>query len=112
MNCSLFPGCTVAVTPNGTSTVISGQLAQDDEVGILVQRIVRFGRDRGFRVPVLSTVGRVPLGRHHRGQLHIRWNLEVDGHKLGGGKYLITLRGFDLHHNLIGTTRPATLVLR
>jgi hypothetical protein len=63
-------------------------------------------------VPVLRTVGRVPLGRHPRGRLHIRWNLEVDGHKLGQATYLITLRGFDRHHKLIGTTRPATLVLR
>jgi hypothetical protein len=112
VNCSLFPGCTVTVTPNGNSAIVSSQLAQDDEVGILVQRIVGFAREHGARVPVLRTVGRVPLGRRHRGHLHVRWNLAVDGHKLGKGKYLITLRGFDRHHALIGTTAPATLVLR
>jgi hypothetical protein len=112
VNPALFPGSTVTVTPQGSGAVISSQLAQNDDVGILVQRIVGFAREHGARVPVLRAVGRVPLGRHHRGQLHIRWNLAVDGHKLGKGKYLITLRGFDRHHALIGTTAPATLVLR
>jgi hypothetical protein len=59
---------------------------------------------------VLAAVGRVPLGLHHRGRLHIRWNLEVDGHKLGHGTYLVTLRALD-HQHVIGTTRPTTLVL-
>ena len=112
VNCALFPGCTVTVTPSGNDEVISSQLGQDDNVGILVQRIVRFARDHGSRVPVLRAVGRVPLGLHRHGRLHIRWNLTVNGHKLGRGKYLITLRGFDRHHNLIGTTRPTVLTLR
>jgi hypothetical protein len=60
----------------------------------------------------LATVGRVPLGRRHRGTLHIRWNLRVSGHRLGNGRYVITLRGFDRNHNLIGTTRSATLDIR
>jgi hypothetical protein len=112
VNPALFPGSTVTVTPQGSTAVISSQLAQNDDVGILVQRIVGFAREHGAHVPLLRTVGRVPLGPHPRGQLHIRWNLEVDGHKLGSGKYLITLRGFDRHHALIGTTQPTTLVLR
>jgi hypothetical protein len=109
VNCALFPGSTVTVAPNGDGAVISSQLAQDDQVGILVQRIAGFARDHGVRAPVLRPVGRVPLGLHHRGRLHIRWNLEVNGHKLGNGQYVITLRGFDRHHNLIGTTRSTTL---
>jgi len=108
VNCSPFPRCTVNVTPSGNGAVISSQLGQDDQVGILVQRIAR---DRGHRAPVLATVGRVPLGLHHRGRLHIRWNLEVNGHRLGKGTYRITLRALDRGHRVIGTTRPATLVL-
>jgi hypothetical protein len=62
--------------------VISSQLAQTDTVGILVQRLVSFARVHSKQVPLLKTVGKVPLGRRSRGQLKIDWNLKVDGHKL------------------------------
>ena len=91
--------------------MITSQLGQDDTVGILVQRIVRFTRIHGKRVPVLKTIGKVPLGKHHHGRVRIHWNLKVNGHKLHHGKYLITLRGFDKHHVLLGTTKPATLTI-
>ena len=106
ISCALFPGCTVSVTQTGNGAVISSQLGQDDTVGIPVQRIVRFTRIHGKRVPVLQTIGNVPLGHHRHGHLRIRWNLKVNGHRLGRGKYLITLRGFDQHHVLLGTTKP------
>jgi hypothetical protein len=113
VNPALFPGSTVTVTPSGNGAVISSQLGQDENVGILVQRIVRFAHDRrGSRVPVLAPVGRVPLGLHHRGQLRLRWNLEVDGHRLGKGTYQVTLRALDRHQHVVGTTRPATLAVR
>jgi hypothetical protein len=112
VSCALFPGCTVTVNANSDGAVISSQLAQTDTVGILVQRIVRFARVHGKRVPVLKTVGKVPLGRHHRGHLKIHWNLKVNGHKLHRGKYLITLRGFDRHHVLLGATKPVILRVR
>jgi hypothetical protein len=109
ISCALFPGCKVNVIQHGNAAVISSQLGQDDTVGILVQRIVRFTHVHGKRVPVLKAVGRVPLGKHH-GHVSIRWNLKVNGHKLKPGKYLIILRGFDRHHVLLGTTKPAILV--
>jgi hypothetical protein len=112
ISCSLFPGCAVNVTPSGNGATISSQLGQDDTVGILVQRILRFTRVHGTQVPVLKPVGRVPLGKHHRGHVHIHWNLEVNGHGLGRGKYLITLRGFDRRHILLGTTKPAVITIR
>ena len=106
ISCALFPGCTVSVTQTSNGAVISSQLGQDDTVGILVHRIVRFTRIHGKRVPVLQTIGNVPLGHHRHGHLRIRWNLKVNGHRLGRGKYLITLRGFDQHHVLLGGTKP------
>jgi hypothetical protein len=99
------------VTPNGNGAVIASQLAQDDTVGILVQRIVRFAHIHGKLVPVLRPIGRVPLGLHHRGRVRIHWNLQVNGKKLKPGKYLIVLRGFDRHHILLGTTTPVILVV-
>ncbi|HET6867876.1 MAG TPA: hypothetical protein VFH80_18325 [Solirubrobacteraceae bacterium] len=103
-NCSVQPGCTVTVTPTGNGAVIDGQISQPADVGILVQRLAH-----GHTAA--PTVGRVPLGRHHRGHLRIRWNLKVNGHKLGKGKYLITLRVLDRNHRVIGTSRPATLTI-
>ena len=72
---------------------------------------MRFTRIHRKRVPVLKLVGRVPLGKHHRGHVHIRWNLKVNGHRLGRGKYLITLRGFDKHKVLLGTTKPVIVTI-
>ena len=112
ISCALFRGCHVTVNQSGNSAVISSQLTQDDSVGILVQRVVRFTRVHGKRVPVLKLVGRVPLGPHHRGRLHIRWNLKVNGHRLSRGTYLIVLRGFDRHRILLGTTKPLFVKVR
>jgi hypothetical protein len=111
ISCALFPGCTVNVTQTGNGAVISSQLSQNDTVGILVQRIVRFTRIHGKQVPVLQTIGKVPLGTRRHGRLRIRWNLQVNNHRLGRGKYLITLRGFDRNHVLLGTTKPATFTV-
>jgi hypothetical protein len=112
ISCALFPGCTVHVAYHGKGAVITSRHGQAGTVGILVQRIVRFTHIHGKRVPVLKAVGRVPLGKQHRGHLSIRWNLKVNGHKLAPGKYLITLRGFDRHHVLVGTTRPVVFKVR
>lgn len=112
ISCALFPGCTVSVTPSGAGAVISSRLGQSDMIGILVQRIVGSRRVHGQKVLVLKKVGRVPLGKHHRGRVHIFWNLTVAGHRLKPGRYLITLRGFDSHKNLLGTTIPVIFTVR
>jgi hypothetical protein len=103
---ALFPTTSVSVTQSGSGAVIASQLGQSDPVGILVQRIIRFAHVHGHLVPVAKTIGRVPLGSHHPGHLRIKWNLKVNGHRLHRGKYLITLRGFDGQHHLLGATNP------
>ena len=55
---------------------------------------------------LLRPVGRVPLGHHSRGRLRLHWDLKVNGHRLGRGRYLITLRAFDSRGNLLGTAKP------
>ncbi len=111
-NCVLFPHCRLGIVGQGDDELIEGNLAQSNSVGILVQRIVKTKRVHGKRVPVLRTVGRVPLGRHHKGHLKIHWNLKVNGHRLARGRYLITLRAFDSHRNLLGTTNSALLTIK
>jgi len=63
-------------------------------------------------VLALRAVGRVPLGHHHTGQLKIHWNLKVNGHRLAHGRYLITLRAFDRHRNLLGHTNSVILTVK
>ena len=111
-NCVLFPGCNLAVLGSGTGAVIQAGLGQSNTVGILVQRIVRTKRVHGKRVLVLQAVGRVPLGHHRRGRLKIRWNLKVNSHRLGPGKYLITLRALDNHRNVLGLTNPVIFTVK
>ena len=112
VTCALFPGgCHVQITQSGSGATISSQLSQSGAVGILVNRIVRFTKIHGVKVPVLKLVGKVPLGPQHRGHVHIRWNLKVNGHRLKPGKYLIVLRAFDSHKVLLGTTKPLIVTI-
>ncbi len=111
-NCVLFPGCSLAVVPQGVGAVIRVRLSIPDHVGILVQRILGTRRVHGQRVLVLRTVGRVPLGPHHKGRLAIHWNLKVNGHRLGKGKYLITMRALDAKGNLLGHTNAVVLTIK
>ncbi|HWK18786.1 MAG TPA: hypothetical protein VNR66_15150 [Solirubrobacteraceae bacterium] len=111
-NCILFRSCRLSLISAITGVVIQGNLAQSNSVGILVQRIVGTRRVHGKRVLVLRAVGRVPLGHHHKGQLKIRWNLNVNGHRLARGRYLITLRAFDSHRNLLGHTNSVILTVK
>jgi hypothetical protein len=111
-NGALFPGCKLAVVPTDDGADIESTLNSGQTVGILVQRIVGSKRVHGAKVPVLRPVGRVPLGHHHSGHVKIHWNLKVNGHRLGKGRYQILLRSLDRHRNVLGTTNPVTLTIR
>jgi hypothetical protein len=111
-NCVLFRHCRLVIVGQGDGAEIEGDLGQSNNVGILVQRIVGTKHVHGKRVLVLRNVGRVPLGRHHRGKVRIHWNLKVNGHRLSRGKYLITLRALDSHRNVLGVTTPVTLTVK
>ena len=91
--------------------MISSRLGQDDTVGILVQRIVRFTRihANGYRCSRRS--GKYRSANTATAACASTGTWKVNGHKLHHGKYLITLRGFDKHHVLLGTTKPATLTI-
>jgi hypothetical protein len=112
LNCILFPGCKLALAAQGNGAVIKSGLGQSNNVGILVQRVIRIKRVHGKRVLVVRKVGRVPLGRHHKGRVKIRWNLKVNGHRLAPGRYAITLRALDRHRNVLGTTKTVVFTVR
>jgi hypothetical protein len=112
LNCILFPGCKLALAAQGNGAVIKSSLGQSNNVGILVQRVIRIKRVHGKRVLVVRKVGRVPLGRHHKGRVKIRWNLKVNGHRLAPGRYAITLRALDRHRNVLGTTNTVVFTVR
>lgn len=101
--CPIIIGCSATVHQAGPFALIFASLGQTCPVGILVEQI------RGNKI---VRVGRVPLGRHHRGRLNIRWNLRVNGHKLGKGRYLITLRALRGHQHVIGLARAVTITIR
>jgi hypothetical protein len=111
-NCVLFPGCVLAVVGHDGGALIESSLGQSNNVGILVQRIVGTRRIHGKKVLELQTVGRVPLGRHHRGRVKIHWNLKVNGHRLKKGKFVVTLRALDRHGNVLGVTRSVIVTIK
>jgi hypothetical protein len=92
--------------------VIQSNQTQSNSIGITVQHILGTRRIHAKRLLVLRTAGRVPLGHHHTGQLKIRWNLKINGHRLARGRYLITLRAFDNHHNPLGHTNSVILKIK
>ena len=104
-NCVLFTSCNVGVVSQGAGAVIQGTLGQSNSIGILVQRVVGIKKVHGTRTLVVRNVGRVPLGRHHKGKVTIHWNLKVNGYRLRPGRYLITLRALDRHGNVLGVTK-------
>ena len=98
-------GSITGVVTDPTGAVIQGTLGQSNSIGILVQRVVATKKVHGTRTLVVRNVGRVPLGRHHKGKVTIHWNLKVNGHRLRPGRYLITLRALDRHGNVLGVTK-------
>jgi hypothetical protein len=96
-NCVLFKYCRFRVHVRSGEASLDAILAKNNQVGIIVDRQV------GHR---FKRVGRVPLGRHHKGALHLRWNLRVNGHRLHSGRYRITLRALDKAGNVLGLSRP------
>ena len=102
--CVVIVGCTATVTVSGPAATIRAALGTPAPVGILVRR--RSGRH-------LRTVGKVPLGRRHRGRLRIRWNLRVHGRRLARGRYAVTLRAFDRRRRrVIATSSPVVVRIR
>jgi hypothetical protein len=61
-------------------------------VGIFVARVTGTRKLLGRRVPRISVVGRVPLGRTVKGVNRFRWNGKVNGRRLRPGTYLLTYR--------------------
>jgi len=112
INCILFPGCRLSLTPQGNGVAINSSLGQSNNVGILVQRVIRTKRVHGKKVLVLRKVGRVPLGLHHKGRVKIHWDLKVNGHLLKAGRYAVTLRALDKRRNVLGTTKTVVIAVR
>jgi hypothetical protein len=103
-NCVLFYQCKLAVNIHHGRATIVARLRQGHRVGIIVDRFT------GPRS--LKRVGRVPLGKHPRSLLHLRWNLRVNGKHLKKGRYRITLRALDTKGKVLGLSRPVTLRIR
>ena len=99
----IFAGCTLHVRIKHRKAAIVAKLRHHEQVGILVQRV------KGKH---LKKVGRVPLGKHGKGRLHLRWNLRVNGKPLHKGRYRVTLRALDKKKNVLGLTRPVTIRVR
>ena len=107
----LILACLVQVGPlptphpvglGGGIVIIRFTLARAAPIGILVQRLV------GNRHVL---VGREPFGLKRTGRVKIKWNLTVNGHRLTRGRYLITLRMFDRHGQLIALAHPVTITV-
>ena len=99
-NCVIFAKCKFRVKiKHGVATLIA-KLRHKQGVGILVQRASG------------KKVGRVPLGKHGKGKLRLRWNLRVNGKKLHAGRYRITLRAVDKHKRVLGLTKTVKIRVR
>jgi DNA-binding beta-propeller fold protein YncE len=99
--------CAVGIAPvnSGVSTnalIIRTTLVRTAPIGILVERLIGKRRVR---------IGRVPFGLKRTGRLKVLWDLRVGGHRLPAGRYRITLRMFDRHHDLIALAHPVTIAI-
>jgi hypothetical protein len=102
-NCVLFAKCRLVVKIRHHVAHIRARLRQRNTVGILVQRV------SGHR---LKRVGKVPLGKHRKGGLNIRWKLRVNGRTLRPGRYQVTLRALDKHKRVLGLSTPVKIRIK
>jgi hypothetical protein len=102
-NCVIFYACRIQIEIRHRIADIIARLRKRSTVGILVERI------HGHK---LTRVGRVPLGNHAKGEVHLRWDLRVGGKPLVRGRYRVTLRALDAHRNVLGLTTPVTIRVR
>jgi 56kDa selenium binding protein (SBP56)/Domain of unknown function (DUF5122) beta-propeller len=92
LGCVNIGACTVGVQTTGSSATFTQTNTTAQSNGILVERVLRFKRVAGRRVPVTRPVGRVPFGPQRRGRIKIRWDYNVNGTRLPAGTYRITMR--------------------
>jgi hypothetical protein len=84
-------------------------LLQPTAVGLLVQRVTGHHRLFGRRVPTLKLVGRVPLGKFHKGSRKAHWSLRVNGHPLRHGTYQVTVRALTSKRQIRDLGKPKIL---
>jgi hypothetical protein len=93
------------------------------DVGLLIQR---HGKPRRIEVPVKTptgtkqvtrelptfiTVGKIPLGHHHKGHNTIHYKLLVNGHPLTPGSYIVTLRSLNAKGQVLDLSQPVALTV-
>jgi uncharacterized delta-60 repeat protein len=101
-SCTGFLGCVTLVQISPSTILVSADLIKAHTVGILVSR-VRHGHAR--------RVGRVPLGRRHAGNVHIRWHRRVGGKRLKAGTYRVRLRALR-HGRVVAVSKPIRIRIR
>jgi hypothetical protein len=111
LNCVIFPSCKVAVKASAGGAVIKARLGLRSKVGIVVDRL-KVKKVHGKRVVKARRIGRVPLGRHHKGRARIHWSLKVNGHRLRPGRYRVTLRALNRKGQVLGVTKPTTIRIK
>jgi hypothetical protein len=92
LGCVTVTRCNVSVQPTATSATFTLTNTTAQFNGILVERVLRFERIAGRRVPVTRRMGRVPFGPQRKGRIKITWDYKVNGKRLPAGTYRITMR--------------------
>ena len=92
LGCVNIRACTVVVQTSGNSATFTQTNTVAQFNGILVERVLRYKRIAGRRVPVTRRVGRVPFGPQRKGRITITWDHKVNGKRLPAGTYRITMR--------------------
>ena len=97
--------CTVGVQTSSNSATFTQTNTAAQLNGILVERVLRYNRIAGRRVPVTRRVGRVPFGPQRKGRITITWDHKVNGKRLPAGTYRITMRTLR-HDKVAELARP------
>jgi hypothetical protein len=112
LNCVIFRGCTLVVKAGANGGIIASRLGLRSKVGIIIDRVLRIRKVHGKRVVVARRIGRVPLGVHHKGRVRIRWNLKVNGRRLGPGRFRMTMRALDRKGRVLGLSRSTIIRIK
>jgi hypothetical protein len=111
-NLSLYEKPVLKITSFPSFGTVTFSQVTTAPIGLLVQRVVGHHQLLGQRVPALKKVGRIPLGKFHRGQHKIHWRPVVNGHRLPPGLYQFTVRALSKSGNIRDLGRPRLVRIR
>ena len=96
--------CSTCISTTSTSLLLEPSVTSSSLIGILVARVRGTRTLLGRKVPKITPVGRVPLGKTKKGRNRFKWDGRVEGKRLKKGRYVLTFRALNAKERILNTS--------